>query len=278
MGVGMVEVFQKPADDYEPRGRLDPAGFERHVEFITRLPPGDLAPFIEHFWIVRWDAPLDPYGSEEVMHRPYVDVFVSADEAGIQGTFRGRRTYLAKGQGRIVGARFRPGAFHAFWGGGALSDLQEKIVDLQQVFAEADAGYVARVSGLHDQAAMDALVELVRSKQPQADANIELVNQIIAAIETDEALTTVAAVAEAFGKSERWVQQLFRDYLGIGLKWLLQRNRLLAAAALIQDSDKPDWIGIAYDLGYSSQAHFNSDFKAVMGRTPTQYKRWTIGF
>lgn len=28
-------VFQKPADGYEPHGRLDPAGFDRHVSFST---------------------------------------------------------------------------------------------------------------------------------------------------------------------------------------------------------------------------------------------------
>jgi AraC-like DNA-binding protein len=274
----MAQVFHKPAEDYQPRGRLDPVGFDRHVTFQTRATPHDLAPFVEHFWVVRWDAPQDSYASEEVMHRPYVDVFVSAEYSGIQGTFRGRRTYMATGSGRIVGARFRPGAFHAFWANGALADLQEKIVDLQQVFAQADAAFIGRVSALDDQAATGALCALLRSKHPQPDPNIDLVNAIILAVEADEALRTVAAVATAFDRSERWVQQLFRDYLGIGLKWLLQRNRLLAAAELIRDSDRPEWTAIAYDLGYSSQQHFNTDFKAVMGRTPTQYKRWVIGF
>src|SRR5947199_8756 len=43
----MKDVLQKSADNYEPRGRLDPVGFERHVSFLTYLPPADLAPFIE---------------------------------------------------------------------------------------------------------------------------------------------------------------------------------------------------------------------------------------
>ena len=37
-----------------------------------------MLPFIEHFWTIRWDEANEAYGSEEVMHRPYVDVFVSA--------------------------------------------------------------------------------------------------------------------------------------------------------------------------------------------------------
>jgi AraC-like DNA-binding protein len=268
----MDDVLQKPASAYEPRGRLDPVGFERHVRFNTQLPPADLAPFIEHLWTIRWDNHGHPYDSEEVMHRPYVDLFVSAEQSGIQGTFRGKRTYVAAGSGRIIGIRFRPGAFHAFWRQ-ALTGLQDNVIDLQQVFHQADSRYVERLLTLDDQAAMDDLLRLVRAKHPQLDANIEVINMIIAAVETDEGLQTVTAVANAFGRSERWLQQLFQDYVGIGLKWLLQRHRLLGAAQQIRDGDQPNYASIAYELGYSSQQHFISAFKQVLGKTPLEYKK-----
>jgi AraC-like DNA-binding protein len=268
----MKEVLQKSADNYEPHGRLDPAGFEHHVSFQTYLPPADLASFIDHVWTIRWDQADNTYYSEEVMHRPYVDVFVSMQQSGIQGTFRGKRTYVATGSGRIVGIRFRPGAFHAFWDG-SLADLQDKIIDVQQVFPQIDSHYIEHLLMLGDQAVIHDLLELIRAKHPQPDANIELINEIITAIETDESLQTVTAVAKAFSRSERWLQQLFQDYIGIGLKWLLQRHRLLSAAEHIRESEDPDWVAIAYDLGYSSQQHFISDFKQVIGKTPVQYKK-----
>ncbi len=268
----MKNVLQKPADNYEPRGRLDPVGFERHVSFLTYTPPADLAPFIEHFWTIRWDKAGTTYHSEEVMHRPYVDVFVSSLQSGIQGTFRGKRTYVAADSGRIIGIRFRPGAFHAFWGG-ALADLQDNILDVQQIFPQTDSRYIEHLVTRDDQAVIQDLLQLVRATHPQPDANIELINEIITAIETDESLQTVNAVAKAFGRSERGLQQLFRDYVGIGLKWLLQRHKLLAAAQQIREIDQPDWATIAYDLGYSSQQHFITAFKNVLGKTPLQYKK-----
>src|SRR5262245_14407731 len=268
----MKDVLQKSAGNYEPRGRLDPVGFERHVIFHTYLPPADLTLFIEHFWTIRWDEADNTYYSEEVMHRPYVDIFVSRQQSGIQGTFRGKRIYVAAGSGRIVGIRFRPGAFHAFWGG-ALADLQDKIIDLQQVFPQINSRYIEHLLTLDDQAVIQDLLKLVRAKHPQRDANIELINEIITAIETDESLQTVTAVAKAFGRSERWLQQLFQDYIGIGLKWMLQRHKLLAAAQQIRESEQPDWAAIAYDLGYSSQQHFITAFKQVLGKTPLQYKK-----
>src|SRR5690349_4868156 len=122
----MKDVLQKPAENYEPRGRLDPAGFVRHVNFQTYLPPADLTPFVEHFWTIHWEDVSKTYYSEEVMHRPFVDIFVSRQQSGVQGTFRGKRTYVAEGTGRIIGIRFRPAAFHAFWDG-TLAELQNKI-------------------------------------------------------------------------------------------------------------------------------------------------------
>jgi AraC-like DNA-binding protein len=268
----MKKILQKSADNYEPRGRLDPAGFERHVIFHTYPPPVALAPFIEHFWTIRWDNVDKTYHSEEVMHRPYVDIFVSRQQSGIQGTFRGKRIYVAAGSGRIIGIRFRPGAFHAFWKG-AIADLQDKVIDLQQVFPQANSRYIEGLLTLDDQAVINDLLKLVRAKDPQPDENIELINEIITAIEADESLQTVTAVAKAFSRSERWLQQLFQDYIGIGLKWLLQRHRLLAAAQQIRESNRPNWAAIAYDLGYSSQQHFIADFKQVLGKTPRQYKK-----
>jgi hypothetical protein len=58
------EILQKPADFYDARGRLDPDGFDQHVQFHTYAPPADLSLFIEHFWTIRWDKADDMYSSE----------------------------------------------------------------------------------------------------------------------------------------------------------------------------------------------------------------------
>jgi len=266
-------VLQKSAEPYEPRGRLDPEGFDRHVDFRIWPPTEALAPFLEHFWVIRWDRAHQPtYVSRQVMHRPYVDVYIGPREWGIQCTFRGTRAYEAAEVGRIVGARFRPGAFHAFWEG-SLSGLADQTIALPRVFPLADAGFIREVQDSDDETAVGRLSELILSRRPQPDPQIDLIGDIIAAVETDRRFTTVTAVAQTFLRSERWVQQLFSTYLGVGLKWLLLRARLLEAAQIIRATPDPDWAALAYDLGYSSQQHFISDFKQVVGLTPLQYKR-----
>ncbi len=268
-----ASVLQKSAENYDPAGHLDPAGFQQHIAFHTYAPPANLAPFIDHFWTISWDrADQPPYISEQVMHRPFVDVYVSQFESGIQCTFRGKRAYRAAGVDRIIGARFRAGAFHAFWQG-SLAGLHDKTLDIQQVFPETDTQFVEHILSVDNHAAVQILSELIQAKNPRPDSNIELINEIIAAIETNDNLKTVKAVAQKFLKSERSIQQLFSEYVGVGLKWSLQRNKLLEAAKFIRENDKLDWAALAYDLGYSSQQHFITDFKRILGKTPVQYKK-----
>lgn len=266
----VAPVFQKPAEPYDPRGRLDPARFARNATFRTIAPPPDLKPFVEHFWIVRWHDIEGVYDNAEVMHRPYVDLFVAADSAGIQGTFRGKRIYRATGTGRVMGARLLPGAFRCFYAG-ELGNLQDRMLLLDIAFPAAGPAFHETIAA-DDDDAVAQVTALLRSANPVPDDNVTLINAIVAAIEADPDLSTVAAVARAFARSERWVQQLFRDYVGVGLKWLLQRRRLLLAAARIRTTDNPDWADMAYALGYSSQQHFITDFRTVLGETPVQYK------
>ena len=269
----MKRVLHKSAENYEAAGRLDPRGFDRHVVFHTYPPPKDLVPFVEHFWTIRWDKTGAPsYFSEQLMHKPYVDLFISSRGSGIQGTFRGKRIYVAEDSNRIVGIRFRPGGFHAFWNG-KIADIQDGNYDIQDFFSDVDEGFIQTVIGLADKDAVDTLINLLRSKAPQYDVNIEILNEIIDAATTDKELNAVNAVAVKFRRSERWIQQLFLDYVGVGLKWLLQRNRLLEAARIIRENEQQDWAGLAYDMGYSSQQHFIADFKRVTGRTPLQYRK-----
>jgi len=154
-----------------------------------------------------------------------------------------------------------------------MADLQDQVVALDRVFSWADEAGIAAILAGDDDAAIEHLLTRLRADLPPADETVELLNAIIAAVESDEELATVAAVARACGRSERWLQQTFRDYLGIGIKWLLQRRRMLAAAARIRGTADPNWAAIAYDMGYSSQQHFITDFTTVLGCTPRQYRK-----
>jgi AraC-like DNA-binding protein len=67
------------------------------------------------------------------------------------------------------------------------------------------------------------------------------------------------------------MQRLFSDYVGVGPQWVLKRYRLHDAVEQIDRRGDVDWTRFALDLGYYDHAHFNRDFRALVGRTPAQY-------
>lgn len=71
--------------------------------------------------------------------------------------------------------------------------------------------------------------------------------------------------------SSRWVARLFRRYVGIGPKWVLQRYRLHEAAERIASGRVDAWSDLALELGYADQAHFVRDFRALVGQAPSTY-------
>jgi AraC-like DNA-binding protein len=97
------------------------------------------------------------------------------------------------------------------------------------------------------------------------------VNLVVEQIASDRTITRVAQVAERIGLSQRTLQRLFSQYVGVSPKWVIRRYRLLEAAdhlAHHADADLPD---LAQTLGYFDQAHFINDFRATIGSTPTEY-------
>ena len=70
---------------------------------------------------------------------------------------------------------------------------------------------------------------------------------------------------------KRQLQGLFNKYVGVGLKWVLMRYRLLEAAERAAHTPDLNWAAVAADLGYSHQSHFVNDFKKLIGQSPQQY-------
>ena len=54
---------------------------------------------------------------------------------------------------------------------------------------------------------------------------------------------------------------------------MLQRYRLHTALEQLENGADVDWTRMALDLGYFDHAHFIRDFRTVVGRLPSEYRR-----
>ncbi len=118
-----------------------------------------------------------------------------------------------------------------------------------------------------------ALTEaFLRARMPEPDPDVALVQEVVADMLEVEPGTSVEAIARRHAVSTRTLQRLFRRHVGVGPKWVLRRYRLQEAAEQLAAGERSDWTRLALDLGYFDHAHFIRDFRAVVGRSPSEYE------
>jgi AraC-like DNA-binding protein len=257
----------------KPRGVLHPAPREGRSTHARYAPPEDLAPFVEHFWIVRWDfRGRQPFFQETLPH-PSVHVVLEKGHSRVVGVVRGRFSRLLQGEGQVLGIKFRPGAFYPFVGW-PISRITNRRLSVVEVFGRGSQALEATVLAHHDDALMsEAAAAFLRARLPERDEVAEGVGLVVERIVADREITKVEDLVSRLGWSPRKLQRLFSRYVGVGPKWVIQRYRLHEAVESIKDGLVVDWAQLALDLGYFDQAHFIRDFKALIGRTPAEYSR-----
>ena len=252
----------------KPSGILN----RRAAEGLRRYwPSDDLAPFVEHYWIVRWNL-SEPTTAETLPH-PSVHMVLEKRSSEIVGVMRGRFSRKLEGTGRVIGTKFRPGAFRAFIDR-PVASLSDRRWPLRDVFGRDDEGFDAEaLSHDEDTDSIEVIESFLRSFRPTFNASMELAGSITARIAEDRGITKVDQIVEEHAIPTRQLQRLFREYVGVTPKWVIQRYRLIEAAERLAAGGAVDFAGLALDLGYADQAHFIRDFKKLVGRPPAGYAR-----
>lgn len=239
-------------------------------------PSDDLAPYVEHFWAVRWDLTgLEPYRAETLPHPSVHLIFDPLGGSRVAGISRGKFVRILEGKGGVFAAKFRPGGFYPF-AGASLDTFSGTIRPLGDVWgAEGDA-IERRVLALEgDVARIAAVEEFLRSLMPVPDPDAALATTITETIATDRTILTVADLTRRFGLNLRKLQRLFARYVGVNPKWVIQRYRLHEAAERLALGPVSQ-SALALELGYADQAHFVKDFKAVVGTPPAAYAKGPV--
>jgi AraC-like DNA-binding protein len=254
-----------PGETTSRGGILDPQAARRHFR-LTRYPPSpDLAELVERHWVVEWD--LDEPFTQELVTHPCVNLVFEPDAAMVYGVITGRGARTIEGRGKAVGVKFRPGGFHPFLPLPAWR-LTDSALSVAEAFGADPHG---EVLAAREDAPQVAVVErFLRSLPRPPDPRVAELVEIFRLILRDPSLVRVEQLGARVGRSPRGLQRLFREYVGVTPKWVLQRLRLHEAAERMADGTG-DWASLALDLGYFDQAHFIKDFRRVVGRSPGEY-------
>jgi AraC-like DNA-binding protein len=258
-----------------PRGVLktpdaDPRSF-RHERFH---PSRDLESYVEHYWVVEWD--LRGRAPQRAETLPHPSVHMSFEQGGrsrIRGPARAKFVRVLERQGVVFAVKFTPGGFHPF-ARGPVSRFTDAVVPLGHVFGKQGDELDRAIRGASTNLRRVAIVEtFLRAYRPAPDVNVCRVTSIVSAAATDRSILKVDDLVIRFGLNKRTLQRLFAQYVGVSPKWVIQRYRLHEAAELLAAGGQTGHAALALQLGYSDQAHFVRDFKAIVGVSPAAYAR-----
>jgi AraC-like DNA-binding protein len=271
------------------RGVLHPDLAATRFALARTQPSAALAPFVDFYWILRWDLRGEPPHEQTILPYPNVNLAFEAHGAGLYGVDRRLFTRSLSGRGLVFGVRFRAGCFRPFWQA-PISQLTDRIVPAARLFgAQAErtrqaimlAGGMSAEGGNAGSASdadadadaeMTAQAEaLLCSVLPARDLVAEEVAGLVARITSDPALRRVDELSSVSGLTVRSLQRLFADYVGVSPKWVMRRVRLHEAAERADSGELVDWAELAADLGYADQAHLTRDFTDTIGVPPTRY-------
>ncbi len=261
--------------DGASRGVLYP---ERLPEFHRLSPPEPLEPLVRWIWIPEWSLLPGAVSRQEVLPFPACNLVVEPDGVTFVGPPTRRSERELRGTGWAVGALLRPAALPALCSDPAsIRDLSSP-VEAPLLHAEVVAAMTERRAPTERRArATELLSAWLLARVPPLDAEAELANDL-AELLADPAVTRVDQLAARLHSSTRTLQRIATKYFGLSLHSMIRRRRIQEAAAALRGDAAPRGHAgtriaeLAHELGYTDHAHFSTDFKAVLGLTPSEYR------
>lgn len=265
-----------------PNHKVDPVD-RAHLTGVTRPSPPihryaasvALVDLVERYWVPVWS--LAEPSTQSTLQHPVCLLVVSNTYARFYGVTQGRSSVTLEGDGWAVGTMFTPAAGKLILQG-SVADISDTHVDLSEIEGLDAGALVAEIrtamgADPQDPAAHEVAIAAVEQRLaayvPVDDAGL-LINEVVAWLREHPEVTRVDELAAHVGLSERTLQRLVEQRVGMSPKWLIQRRRLHDAVEALK-AGTSSLADMAARLGYADQAHFTHDFRTVTGMTPGEY-------
>jgi AraC-like DNA-binding protein len=174
----------------------------------------------------------------------------------------------------MVGVRFRPGGAFVALGVGA-SMLTDRRVPLGDVWRDRGET-LARLVEAPGDAERVRVLECALLRRVALDRRDALVEAAVARILAHGGREPVDALGTALGVTRQHLARRFRERVGEGPKMLARVarvQRVVARLATRPALPRVSWSALALECGYYDQAHLAADFRALVGRSPSEYTR-----
>ena len=174
---------------------------------------------------------------------------------------------------QFFGVHFKAGGVYPFLGL-PLSELHNQVVSLDAIWGRFTAELRERLYATPTiQAGLHLFERLLLSRLGEAPHGLDVVQYAIAEIARQQGTLSIRALSEQLGISHSHLVTQFKRLVGIPPKQLARLYRFGHIHRSIDPTQSVDWARIAHQSGYYDQSHFNKDFVAFLGHSPTDYLR-----
>ncbi|MEO7989990.1 MAG: AraC family transcriptional regulator [Chryseolinea sp.] len=249
------------------------------------LPSNVLKPFVKSYSIITIDKDLK---NEVFYPSGYVDLAINISNGKaatiIDGHFRNMPKVEVLGQltvptrltvakdTTVIIARIYPYANSLFFPN-SISDFTNYAIDLHGLFA--NESNVFHDTLIHKDSiekkvkTLDLFLTQKLRKNEKMYKKTKVIEQICRSIRTEDKLFDIQNLSNQYGFSERYIQRLFIDTVGLTPRSFFNIHRFNKSLNLVLSSNQ-HLTSIAYDCGYYDQAHFIKEFRKFTGITPSE--------
>ncbi|MCI0712310.1 MAG: helix-turn-helix domain-containing protein [Chloroflexi bacterium] len=250
------------------------------------FPQARLSRYIQCFWQV--DLQI-PYRREHILPSCTVELIINFgsgfrvyDHDDPQKFDLNRRMWLVGlqtehiinepiAETNMIGIRFKPEGVYSFFGIPA-SEFQNRIVELDAVWvSEAELWREALYHAPTIDAKFETLEQLLCRKLTDNNGQLDVVQFALRSLAADKGMLSIKALSDDIGISQKHLASQFKKYVGVSPKTMARLYRFQHVLHTIDPTRPIDWAQIAYEFNYYDQSHFNKEFAAFTGFSPTQY-------
>jgi AraC-like DNA-binding protein len=242
-------------------------------------PHHSLRPYIDAYWVNKNDSGLPvsqriyPDGCIEIIMNRGADFltdsgsFIMKNEAVyLVGTMTRYKDIVQQACSFLLGIRFKPLGFPAFFTFSPLHEIAEKTVDFNKKMVPEIHHFNNHTISILDKFFCDRL----------SGCDL-LLTQIMDSIKDRHGVVSIGDLAKQHFISDRKLERNFKQYLGISPKEYANFVRYQHATQLIKKKGSSiNLLDVALDAGYYDHAHLTNEIKKYSGLLPSQLEN--VGF
>jgi AraC-like DNA-binding protein len=249
------------------------------------LPSPRLRSIVDRLWLLEGSPesiaadPIPPDGHTEIIvhagepfaHREGDSRWRAQERVLLAGQATKAVHVAPRGYARLVGARLRPDGAHALFGQ-SQREIVDRIADLRDVDPRLARRLCDDVTGREDGEQMiDALDRALQAAAPDVTGPC-VARRAVNIASGNHGLVRVADLARSVGVSTRQLERVFHERVGLAPKLFLRILRFQHVLRTLRGGTPATrWADVAVANGFYDQAHFNHDFQAFVGESPSAF-------